>query len=122
MRLKDLSVLLVEDDVDNREAMELTLRSEGAFVESVASAKHALALLGARYKPNVVVSDLGLPHEGGCSMMRKIRKMGITTPAVAMTGGTGDVQAAFLAGFQLHVSKPFRRDVLLRIVETLGRR
>jgi CheY-like chemotaxis protein len=122
MRLKNLSVLIVEDDVEQREAMEITLRSEGAFVESAASAMHALALLGTRWKPNVLVSDLGLPEEDGCSMMRKIRKMGIRAPAVAITGGTGEAQAAFLAGFQLHVSKPFRRDDLLRIVETLGGR
>jgi CheY-like chemotaxis protein len=120
MKLKNVAVLVVEDDAENRASMEAALRSEGALVKSAASADEAVALLSKRWRPSVLVSDLGLPNEGGCSMMRRIRKMGIKAPALAITGGAGEPREAFLAGFQLHVSKPFRHETLVRMIETLG--
>lgn len=120
MRLKNVSVLVVEDDAETREVMEAVFRSEGATVRSAGTARAALALLRTRWKPNVLVSDLALPEESGCSMMRAIRRMGIRTPAVALTGSSGETSETFGAGFQLHISKPLAHENLVLIIQRLG--
>jgi CheY-like chemotaxis protein len=122
MKLKNLAVLVLEEDPSAREVMEVALRTEGATVRSAASAESALRLLQARWRPNVLVADISPRDRWGCSLLRTIRKMGISAPAMAVTGeGTESSADAFDAGFQVHVSKPVARDKLVFLVERMGR-
>ena len=109
------------------ELVRRVLAAHGAEVHAVASARDALQALGT-LRPDVIVSDIGMPEEDGYSLMRKIRAMppdrGGQTPAVALTAYARreDVQRAFAAGFQLHVSKPIEPDRLATVVANLGGR
>ncbi|BAZ11408.1 multi-sensor hybrid histidine kinase [Calothrix sp. NIES-4071] len=77
-------------------------------------------------RPDVLVSDIGMPDEDGYALMRKIRElepdMGGRIPAVALTGyaRVDDYKEALLAGFQLHVAKPVRATELIAVVASLG--
>ena len=118
--LKDVRVLLVEDDEDTRELVRITLEQAGASVDAVASAKEARRGMqeGA---PDVLISDIRMPEEDGYSLIQSLRTAGISTPAIALTAlaRREDADAAHAAGFQVHVSKPIDPANLIDVVARL---
>ncbi|MEO8004107.1 MAG: PAS domain S-box protein [Betaproteobacteria bacterium] len=116
-RLAGLRILSVDDDPNTREMLQEALQRGGAEVISAASAQEALAQL-LTHRPDVLVSDIGLPEEDGHDLVRKIRALDTTkggaTPAVALTGYAReqDQKAALDAGYQEFVAKPVNLDEL----------
>jgi signal transduction histidine kinase/CheY-like chemotaxis protein len=110
-RLDKVRVLIIEDEVDNREVLVAVLRRCGAEVQCTATAGAALDLIGS-WKPDVLVSDISLPDIDGCTFIQRLRSRnkdeGSTTPALALTVlGRPDEQARILAaGFQVFRQKP----------------
>jgi CheY-like chemotaxis protein len=88
----------------------------------VGSAREALAEIERR-RPDVLVSDIGMPGEDGYSLIRKVRAMtkDRPIPAAALTAYARmeDRTRAMLAGFQSHIAKPIEPDELLIVVATL---
>jgi CheY-like chemotaxis protein len=123
--LEGLHVLLVEDEQDTLELVKAILERYGAQVTAVASADEALASLE-RTKPDVLVSDIGMPGRNGYELIKKIRALeperGGRVPAVALTAyaGSRDRRRALVAGFQVHLAKPIEPDELLAVVASLG--
>jgi len=127
MSLAGVSVLLVEDEDDTRVMLAAALQNFGAAVTAVSSAPAAMDVLRA-YQPHVVVSDIGMPGEDGCTMMVKIRSGAaggsINVPAIALTAYARDedrdrIQAS---GFGFHLSKPVDPMTFVRTVrEAAGR-
>jgi len=119
--LKGLRVLLVEDEKDARELLALTLRVSGANVDEVESVQEALTTLQS-LRPDVLLSDIGLPYESGYDLIRQIRAMPSDlsqTPAVALTAFATekDRQLALSAGFQIHLTKPVEAAALVEAIE-----
>ncbi len=120
-RLRDLPLLLVEDDADSREMLVTALELCGVKVTAVDSAAAALESLE-RTRPEVIVSDIGLPREDGYQLIRKIRSLpaerGGRTPAIALTGyvSTQDRRLALNSGFQGHLAKPIVVEELLKLI------
>jgi CheY-like chemotaxis protein len=79
------SVLLVEDDEDNRELMAEVLTVAGYTVHSVSSGAEALRTLSER-PVDVVVTDLGMPGMGGLEMARVAKSIAPAVPVVVVTG------------------------------------
>jgi len=109
--LAGLRVLVVDDDVDTREFLTTTLRQAGADVVMAGSATDALATID-RWTPDVLVSDIAMPGEDGCALVRRLRQRGRgrvdQIPALALSAFTRleDRAQALAAGFQMHVAKP----------------
>ncbi len=126
-RLDGLRVLVIDDEEDALQLVSAVLEGQGAEVRSVASAAEALGAI-ADSRPDVVVSDIGMPDVDGYSLIRQVRALpparGGHTPAVALTAyaGEGDAQRAFEAGFQMHVTKPIEPAQLAMVVAKLGGR
>lgn len=124
--LSELKILVVDDDVDSREFVTFALEECGAVVTAVASAGEALAAL-ALLKPDLLVSDIGMPEKDGYMLMREIRAMspeqGGQIPAIALTAyaGESDCKQAVSAGFQRHLAKPVEPVELITMVATLIR-
>ena len=101
--------------------MSIVLGQAGAKVKAVASAPEALDALE-RWRPEVLVSDIGLPGDDGYVLMRKVRGLGRERgggiPAVAVTAyaRAEDRTAALAAGFHMHVAKPLDPAALAVIV------
>ncbi len=108
--LSGVRILAVEDDTDSREMMDMVLRSEGADVVSVDSVREALKVLNGRWRPDVLVSDLGMPEQDGYDLIRELRSLDGSSeiPAIAITGYAGNMEGklALEAGFQKHLTKP----------------
>jgi signal transduction histidine kinase len=120
--VRGLRVLVVEDDVDTREAIAFLLGSAGAVVETAASVPEALEAARAR-PPDILVCDIGLPGEDGYALVRRLRAEGRTTPAVALTAFArgADRERALAVGFQGHLAKPVDPGDLFRTLAHWGR-
>ncbi len=122
--LQDVSVLVVDDEEDTREAMAIGLGRHGARVATASSASEALDAL-ARERPQVLVADIGMAGEDGYALLQKVRALpserGGATPAIALTGYATqqDRVDALRAGFQMHVSKPVTPAELAAAVASL---
>ena len=122
-RLNGLHVLIVEDDADSRNVLALLLQRLGALVEAVGSAKDAYERLKLR-RPDVLVSDIGMPDEDGYSMIRQIRQLSDQhIPAIALTAYARkqDAEAALGAGYDQHLPKPVAPADLIRAIKSVTR-
>jgi PAS domain S-box-containing protein len=122
-RLDGLRVLVVDDEPDARSLVQQILKQHGAEVHVAESAAQARAALSTS-KPDVIVSDIGMPDEDGYAFIRQVRADGSRTPAIALTAYASqqDAQRAFVAGFQKHVTKPVEPARLVSVVANLGGR
>ena len=119
-RLTNLRLLVVEDDEDARDLLATMLVQQGAVVEQAGSGSEALAKL-AQSRPDVLLSDIGLPGEDGYALIRAVRLLGHTSdqlPAIALTAYARreDQRLAVQAGFQAHVAKPVEPATLINVV------
>jgi len=123
--LRDLRVLFVEDEDDVRALAAIVLRDRGAHVAEARSLSEAISLLHS-FRPDVLVSDLGLEGEDGVALIRRIRalprELGGAVPAIALTGRTRieDRCTALGAGFQVHVAKPVDTWLLTHAVANVA--
>jgi signal transduction histidine kinase/ActR/RegA family two-component response regulator len=126
MSLTGLRVLVVDDEADAREIVRRLLAGHGAEPECASSAREALAAFR-RTRPDVIISDIGMPEQDGYDLIRGIREMekqlGGTTPAVALTAfaRSADRTRAMLAGYQMHLAKPVEPAELIATVASVSR-
>jgi CheY-like chemotaxis protein/anti-sigma regulatory factor (Ser/Thr protein kinase) len=125
-RLRNLQVLVVEDDPDARALIVRILADAGARATEAANAEIALATIR-EHTPDVLVSDIGMAQLDGYQLLRKLRSSGfdeIRLPAIALTAFSRvqDRADAMAAGFQAHLAKPVRADALVSAVANLARK
>lgn len=121
--LHDVSILVVEDDLDTCELYERALRAAGATVRSANSVHTALALLTAS-RPDVVLCDLHLPKVDGYELLKKVLAdpalAGI--PIISISGGHPEIERdrALEAGFAKHLVKPSKLHEIVTAVADLA--
>jgi PAS domain S-box-containing protein len=125
--LNGLKILLVDDNADTREMLSTILAAEGAEVKTSATAREGFESLK-EWRPDLLVSDIGLPGEDGYSLIRRVRNLqpeeGGTIPALALTGYVSpeEGEQALKAGFQVHLAKPAEPGKLISVVAGLAGR
>ena len=123
--LKDISILVVEDDDDTRELLKVLLETQGAAVTATASVQEALSAYD-HSRPNVIVADIGMPDYNGYTLIGRVRardrEKGKIVPAIALTAFTTaiDRDTVLSAGFQVHMPKPFEPSRLISIIADLA--
>jgi signal transduction histidine kinase len=124
-RLDGVRVLLVEDEHDSREALSLLVAAAGADVRTADSVSAARAVLQT-WPPDVVVSDIGLPHEDGYALLPAIRMLeqsiGRLVPAIALTAYVRpqDLARSIASGFVRHLGKPVDATALVDAIAELA--
>jgi CheY-like chemotaxis protein len=117
-------VLVVDDHEDITTLLAEVLRHRRATVATAASGQEAVALF-ARFQPDVIVSDIGMPDGDGYQLLRMVRtrsrEHGGQTPAIALTAkvALSDQTRAKLAGFSVHLAKPVEPDRLCAAIRQL---
>jgi DNA-binding response OmpR family regulator len=106
-------ILLVEDNLDGREFMFELLSTEGHFVDSVGTAREALAYLVKGDAPSydLLLTDIGLPDGNGWDLVAEVRTRWPTLRIGVITGWEGRSTGAATADFVLR--KPVRTKELL---------
>jgi PAS domain S-box-containing protein len=119
--LSGITVLVVDDDRDNRELIKRILGDCGATVRISASAREAFTEFREQV-PNLLITDLGMPEVDGFELLDWVRKLprdqGSQVPAIALTAfaRSEDRLRALEAGFSAHISKPVEPSELIATV------
>jgi CheY-like chemotaxis protein len=129
-RLRNLWILIVDDEADARDLVSFMLQINGAKVNTAKSAFEAMEFLQNigenETVPDVIISDIGMPNENGYALIQKIRALPIQKsaiiPAIALTAfdRPEDKRKALDAGFQIHLGKPIElENLLLAVLEAV---
>jgi two-component system KDP operon response regulator KdpE len=115
-------VLIVDDDTQLLRALSINLRARNYEVDVAPDGRTALAT-AARYSPNLVILDLGLPDIDGIEVVHALRGWS-TAPIVVLTarGAQAEKVTALDAGADDYVTKPFGMDELLARIRSALRR
>ena len=122
--LANIRVLVVDDEADSRDFLAFVLEQAGAEVTAAASASVALQILS-QSKPDILLSDIGMPEMDGYMFMRQVRSLESeqenNIPAIALTAYAGEMnqQQALAAGFQRHITKPVAPETLVQEIENM---
>ena len=125
-RLEKISALIVDDDLEAREALRSLLTSLGARVKTAGTSESAIAVLD-ESKADVLISDIGMPGHDGYWLIKQIRAAEKATgaaehlPAVALTayGRVEDRVQVLASGFDSHVVKPVDPAELAAVIKRL---
>ncbi len=111
-------ILVVDDEDYHRELMHKLLSKLGHDVEAVESAEDAFSLLETNRYP-VIITDLIMLEMDGVEFCRKIRETDDKTFVIALTGHTDlyDIDKLKEAGFDNHLTKPFKIDVIKQAIQ-----
>jgi CheY-like chemotaxis protein len=125
--LKNLRVLVVDDETGAREVVATILEQAEAEVSKADSAIQALEIMD-HWRPDVLVADIGMPDIDGYEFIRRVRlrspQTGGAVPAAALTAyaRTQDRLRVLSAGFQMHIPKPIQPAELTAVVASLAKR
>jgi CheY-like chemotaxis protein len=117
----------VDDEPDTLEILRVMLDQFGANVRGATSTSAALETF-LEWKPDVLVSDLGMPGDDGLALIKLVRALtpeqGCDIPAAALTAHVRDEDRAqaLAAGYQTHIKKPVDPTQLAAAVAFLGKR
>ena len=120
-------VLVVEDNPDTLEAMRILLTSWGYSVTAADNVAAALDAVRSE-PPEVIISDIGMPHVDGLAFAREVRGLlgrgerQERLVLVAITGfsSAGDRRRALAAGFDAYLTKPIDFESLKGLLEQLA--
>lgn len=116
-------ILIVEDELPMRTALEDCLSAEGFRVFSAADGERGLDR-ALKEKPDLILLDLMMPRLDGFALCAELRRLGHTTPVLMLTakGQVRDRVNGLDAGADDYLVKPFSTDELLARVRALLRR
>lgn len=123
--MKNISVVVIEDEEDILELIRYNLRREGFNVEGATSGEKGLNLIEST-RPNIVLLDLMLPGVDGLDVCRRLKaNSGLQSIPIVMISAKGE-ESDIIAGLELgaddYVTKPFSPKILIARVRAVLRR
>ena len=123
IRFSGCHLLVVDDDAATRELLAELFQHAGADVRTADSAAMAFTEVQRR-APDLIIADIGMSGEDGCTLMRRIRQLpgpAGQVPSIALSAYTRqeDRESTRQAGFTDFVGKPAAPQDLLSAVERL---
>ncbi len=119
--IKDMHILLAEDNDLNQEIATELLHEHGAIVTCVSNGKEALDVFSENPAGtfDVILMDIMMPVMNGLEAAKEIRSVdrpdAATVPIVALTANAfpDDIERCLAAGMNAHIAKPFNMDVIV---------
>ena len=118
-----MRILVVEDDQKAARFLKQVLEEEGYVVDVAADGEEG-AQLGHLSPYDLIVLDVLLPKKSGLELSRELRREGVETPILMLTGrdSTADIVRGLDAGADDYLAKPFAFDEFLARIRALTRR
>jgi CheY-like chemotaxis protein len=118
-KLRDLAVLVAEDDEINYIYIREIFRGTGAVILHAVNGKEAVEMVQNNDKIGIVLIDIKMPVMNGYEAIKKIRDLRPHLPIIAQTAFalSDEMVKAFNAGSNDYISKPFKKDQLLDLVK-----
>jgi len=115
-------ILVVDDDRATADTSALLIETLGYEAKAVYSGQAAVEQI-AKFQPDMCLIDIGMPERDGYDTVAQIRQQpgGTHVILVAVTGWSRDEdkRRAYEAGFDLHVTKPMRVEMLKELLSLL---
>lgn len=113
-----VEILIIDDEVQMRKLLEITLQSNDYTVTEAATAKEGI-IMAANHPPDMIILDLGLPDEDGHSVLQQLREW-YTNPVIILSvqSNEEDIVKALDNGANDYLTKPFRTGELLARMRT----
>ena len=115
-------VLVVDDNRDGADSLAMMLRLLGNEVKTANDGVEAVAEAG-RFRPEVILMDVGMPRLNGLDATRRIREQpwgrGVMLVALTGWGQEQDRRRSQSAGFDFHLTKPVEPAALERLLAGL---
>ncbi len=106
-------ILVIDDEVQIRKLLEITLQSNDFVVKEAGTGKEGL-LMAANHSPDLIILDLGLPDESGHSILKKLRQWYSKSIIIlSVQSSEEDIVKALDNGANDYLIKPFRTGELL---------
>ena len=114
------NILVIDDDPLNRRLLTATLERQGHQTSSAEDGKTALAML-AEDRPDVVLLDLVMRGMYGLDVLEKLRQLDPSVKVVVVSADiqTSSQQLVGQAGAKAFITKPFDREEILGILDTV---
>jgi two-component system, OmpR family, KDP operon response regulator KdpE len=107
------TILIIDDEVQIRRLLEITLSSNGYKISEAASGKDGL-IAAATHHPSLVILDLGLPDADGIEILKKLREWYLKPIIIlSVRNLEEDIINALDNGANDYLTKPFRTGELL---------
>jgi len=112
------NILIIDDEVQIRRLLEITLNLNGYKVTEASAAREGL-LSAATNNPSLIILDLGLPDEDGLIVLKKLREW-YKNPIIVLSvrNTEDDIVKALDNGANDYLTKPFRTGELLARIRT----
>jgi two-component system KDP operon response regulator KdpE len=106
-------ILIIDDEVQMRRLLQITLQSNGYAVTEASTAKEGITA-AATHPPDMVLLDLGLPDKDGHTVLKELREW-YTNPVIILSvqRAEHDIVLALDNGANDYLAKPFRTGELL---------
>ena len=120
--MSNASILIIDDEVQIRKLLTITLHSYDFRVHEAVTAKEGLTMV-ANHPPDLVLLDLGLPDESGHEVLRHLREW-YTNPIIILSvqSSEEDIVKALDNGANDYLVKPFRTGELMARVRSALRK
>jgi two-component system, OmpR family, KDP operon response regulator KdpE len=117
----DNTILIVDDEIQIRRLLEITLSASGYKVEEASDGKSGI-VAAATYNPSLILLDLGLPDEDGQLVLKKLREW-FFNPIIVLSvrNSEEDIVKALDCGANDYLTKPFRTGELLARIRSAFR-
>lgn len=115
---KGLNGLLVEDNPINQKLLSTVLGQLGLNISTAFNGVEALTALEDN-EFDIIFMDIQMPEMDGYEATRRIRKLKIATPIVAISANVypEDIQKSLSIGMQAHIGKPFKVEELKKVID-----
>jgi DNA-binding response OmpR family regulator len=116
---RECRIVVVDDNHDAADMLADFLGAQGFSVRTAYNGEEALRVIG-EYHPRIGILDIGLPDILGYDIAAEVRRDGeddMLLVAVTGWGAEKDVERAFEAGFDFHVTKPADPEDLIALIE-----
>jgi two-component system cell cycle response regulator DivK len=114
------TILVVEDNRDNRVLIRRVLESEGFQMEEASNAEDAMEKIQA-VRPSLILMDINMPGVDGYALTARIKQTPgfASVPIVAVTANVmrGDREKSLEAGCDGYIQKPIDIDILSQQIE-----
>ena len=120
--LKNLTVLLVEDDNDSKKIMHDVLSDNFEKVFTAQNGDEGLKKFK-KYNPNMVITDVFMPISDGLDMTRYIKEISKDTPVIVLSAHSEKetLLKAIDVGIDKYLIKPIMADDLLKTIENVAK-
>jgi two-component system, OmpR family, response regulator len=116
-------ILVVDDERYITDLVAMALKHEGFAVEPASTARAARDAI-TKFRPELVVLDVGLPDDDGFSLVKRLRAEGQTVPVIFLTArdATEEKVQGLTVGGDDYVTKPFSLEELVARIRVVLRR